>query len=456
MSFDTLSFWLIFAFIYFLYWRLRWREQNILLLAASLFFYSVWDWKFTLILLFSSAVDFRLALAMDSATKSSSRKWFLALSLAQNLGFLLFFKYYLFWVHQTETSLPKFDALYQWGYPLGISFYTFQILSYTIDVYRRKIKATSNFLDFILFVSFFPQLVAGPIEKARHLLPQVKQVRSKDADDVEQGAYLCFWGLFKKVYIANGLAYAVDSYMMQKGPVEAAATILTFLLMTLQVYADFSGYSDIARGLGKMLGFNITINFKPFWTSRNPNEFWQKWNISLTRWLRDYVFLPLHKKHESHWTLYPKIILIMILVGVWHAPNLNWLLFGLFNGIVIVLYHLSKRLGFIPAVSGMVLLALLYFGNGLLHRMTSWDFLMATISNLKNWSSLEASKELFLYSAYFLLPLFVVESAVGFHGPEQKIFIKKIHWKLLFCLLCMVGIFFLERSAKAGFIYFDF
>jgi len=456
MSFDSLSFWIIFAFVFLFYWRIGLTAQNYLLLAASLFFYSVWDWKFTALLIFSSTVDFKLALVMDKTAKQSIRRWCLALSLFLNLGFLFFFKYYLFWVHTTSNPLPKFDLLYQLGYPLGISFYTFQILSYTIDVYRRKIKATSHFLDFILFVSFFPQLVAGPIEKARHLLPQVQRPRTRDEDDVEQGLYLCLWGLFKKVYVANGIAYPIDSYFMQTGLVEAPATILVFMLMTLQVYADFSGYSDIARGLGKMLGFNITINFKPFWTSRNPTDFWQKWNISLTRWLRDYVFLPLHKRHESGWTLYPKVILIMVLVGIWHAPSFNWVLFGIFNGLVIVFYEIAQRFSLFPRVIGLTLLLLMYFGNGLLHKTPDIPSLMNTLNNLTYWSSWLATKDLVLYSVYFLTPMFLVETFVHFHDPEKKIYIHKLHWKIVFCILCCVGIFFLERSFKPGFIYFEF
>lgn len=427
-----------------------------MLLAASLFFYSVWDWKFTALLLFSSVVDFKLALIMDGAAKDRIRKWCLTLSLFLNLGALFFFKYYLFWVHTAPNPFPKFDAIYQWGYPLGISFYTFQILSYTVDVYRKKIRATSSLLDFVLFVSFFPQLVAGPIEKARHLLPQVQQTRKCDQDGIEQGLYLCLWGLFKKVYVANGIAYPIDSYFMQRGGVEAPATILVFLLMTLQVYADFSGYSDIARGIGKMLGFNITINFKPFWSSRNPGEFWQKWNISLTRWLRDYVFLPLHKRNESVWTAYPKIIFIMMLVGVWHAPTLNWLLFGLFNGLMIVLHQMTLRFRIFPKAVGFVLLFIMYFGNGLLHKTPDIGSLMNTFNNLKDWSSWLATKDLVLYSCYFLVPMFLIETFIPMHDPEKKIYISRMPLKIAFCVLCLAGIILLERSTKTGFIYFEF
>lgn len=456
MSFDTLSFWIIFAFIIAIYWSLPMRPQNLLLLAASLFFYSVWDWKFTIILIFSSVVDYKVAQWLDQKEDPRTRKILLGLSLLVNLGFLLFFKYYLFWVHQGENFFPKFDSIYQWGYPLGISFYTFQILSYTIDVYRRKIKATNQFLDFVLFVSFFPQLVAGPIEKAKHLLPQILKPRRFNANDTEQGLYLCLWGLFKKVYVANGIAYPIDNYFLQKTSIEAPATILVFLLMTLQVYADFSGYSDIARGLGKMLGFNLTINFKPFWTSKNPIEFWQKWNISLTRWLRDYVFLPLHKRHESGWTLYPKLIFIMTLVGLWHAPSFNWLLFGIFNGVMIVLYQMAKRWNIMPRATGFLLLFLLYFGNGLLHKTPDLPSLMNTFNNLKEWSSFLSAGVLLQYVVWFLVPMFLIESIVRFHDPEIRVYLSRWPIKVAFCVLCLTGIVFLERSIGTGFIYFNF
>lgn len=459
MSFDMLSFWGVFCFVLVLYWVLQKKSyQNYLLLAASLFFYSAWDYKFTLLLLASSSVDFFVAIQMDKQQNAFKRKAFLALSLVLNLGLLFFFKYYLVLVHRSDAStfLPTFDGIYKWGLPLGISFYTFQILSYTIDVYKRKIAATKSFVDFILFVSFFPQLVAGPIEKARHLLPQIQTSRKFSLENLEQGFYLCLWGLFKKIYVANGLAHPLSSYMAQPEVRQAPETILMFLIATVQIYADFSGYSDIARGLARMLGFEIMINFKPFWTSKNPSDFWQKWHISLTRWLRDYVFLPLHNKGEDFIFYAVKMIFVMALVGVWHAATFNWLLFGLLNGVVIVLYQLAVKVQRFPKLVGAVTLLCLYFGNSLLYATSTWHQLIKNLSSLQNWTSWMGTADLLLYASWFVIPLFVIESFVPMHNAEQRVFLKKLVTKFLFCLICFVGIIFLERSKQLGFIYFDF
>lgn len=459
MSFDSVSFWILFLLIWCVYWFLPKKRQNWLLLIASLSFYSFWDVKFTLLLLATSFIDFCLAIAISKDNSAQRRKRLISLSVVLNLGWLFFFKYYLTWVNDPALGFaawPQFKTIYEWGLPLGISFYTFQILSYTIDVYRGKIKATNSFSDFILFVSFFPQLVAGPIEKAHHLLPQIQIERKFNLEKIEQGFYLCLWGLFKKIYVANAIAHPIQSYFEQSRPVEASATILVFVLMTLQVYADFSGYSDIARGLGRMLGFELMINFKPFWFSLNPSDFWKRWNISLTRWLRDYVFLPLHKRNESMWLGYSKVLLVMMLVGVWHAPTLNWLLFGLFNGLVILIYMTFQKFKIFPKLFGFLLLLLLYVGNGMLHRTPTIAKLNDVFNSLLDWSSFAATRDLLVYASWFVVPMVLIESFVSFHDPEKDIIISKWPLKIAFSVFCLTAILFMERSTQLGFIYFQF
>lgn len=459
MSFDGITFWILFALIWVLYWRLPKKPQNWLLLAASIYFYSAWDIKFTILLVVSSLIDFKLALAIYQSTRENRRRMLMWTSVCINIGLLIFFKYYLIWVNQAEyvhTDWFKFESIYRWGLPLGISFYTFQILSYTIDVYRGKVRPTDSFSDFVLFVSFFPQLVTGPIEKARHLLPQIETSRHFDLSKIEQGFYLALWGLFKTIYIANGLVYPINSYFDQSGPMEATATLSIFFLMTLQVYANFSGYSDMARGLGRMLGFEITINFKPFWTARNPSEFWQRWNISLIRWLREYVFDSLRKHNEYVWSSSIKIILILTLVGLWHAMSINWLIFGIFNGFIVILYYLSKKFKLFPRTVGAILMFGIYLGNGLLYCTPTLERLHRNLASLGDWNSFLATMDLWTYSAWFLVPLFVIESVVKFHDPEAEKFISRWAYKILFCTLCLTGIIILERTTKLGFTYFEF
>lgn len=459
MSFDSLSFWFIFLLSLAIYWRLSFRVQNYLLLGLSVFFYSIWSIKFTAILIFSSFVDFVVALQMQKTVNERKRKLLLLVSLVSNLGLLFFFKYYLFWANEgflANFNAPKLEAIYKWGLPIGISFYTFQILSYTIDVYRQKIKATNSFFDFMLFVTFFPQLVAGPIEKARALLPQIQRERNYENSQIEQGLYLCLWGLFKKFFVASSLAMPIENYLYQPQSIEVWAVLSVGLLTTIMVYADFSAYSDMARGMAMTLGFKLVINFKPFWLSKSPSDFWQKWNLSLTHWVRDYVLLPLRGDKNNHVIESLKIMLVMVLIGVWHAPKINWLFFGLFNGALIVLHNYSVKFKIFPAFMGWVLLFLLYVGSGLLHSLPDMNSIEKALSSLDKVNSFAATWDLWKYALFFIIPMVALESFNVFHNSEKNIFISKIQYKIAFVILCLAGIVLLERTAGTGFIYFQF
>lgn len=454
MSFDSISFWIVFAFILGLYWFLDLKKQFWLLVVSSLLFYSTWNFKYTFLLIALTAIVYSLDVYMEKQTLPR-RKWVFLTSLGVSVSNLLFFKYFL-QLYPIPESAGLLKTLHNWGLPIGVSFYTFQMVGYTIDVYKGRVKNARSLSEFFLYVSFFPQQAAGPIERARHLLPQFSLEKKFDLGQIEQGFYLAFWGLFKKIYVSNGLQYPIQSFYQQQGPAEAASTILVFLLVTLQVYADFSGYSDMARGFAKMLGFKIAVNFKPFWFAKNPEEFWQRWHITLTTWLRDYVFLNMRSKRESDTIKFLKIIMVMTLVGIWHAPTINWLIFGIFNGYVIVLYNFTKGSKLLAKLMGPAFLCLLYFGNGMLHQTPSLERIIKNLESLQNWHSFLGAQDLLHYASWFLFPLFFVETLPRFKAREGDIQVYGTFNKFVFLFICIVGIFFLERSSTTGFIYFRF
>ncbi|MCC2679824.1 MAG: rane bound O-acyl transferase family protein [Pseudobdellovibrio sp.] len=458
MSFDNFIFWIIFVFVLALYLVSKRTLQNYILLAASFFFYSFWSLKFTAILLVTSTIDYIVAILLDRTEKLNHRRALLGVSLFSNIGVLFFFKYYLFFTNSYQSLgdiFPAFPELYKWGLPLGISFYTFQILSYTIDVYKRRIKATNNWANYTLFVMFFPQLVAGPIEKARSLLRQIEADRNVSYNDIEQGALLCLWGYFKKIFAANALTYPLAFYTAHKGPLGLPLVLLLGLLQTILVYLDFSAYSDMARGMARCLGIKLIINYRPFWFAKNPTEFWQRWHTSLTNWIREYVVLPIRNKNASLTVEYFKIIFVMVLVGLWHAPKLNWLLFGLFNGILIVADQLLAKSKNIQPLR-YVLFLFLIFGCGLLHLMSEPAFFQSVSASFNNISDLTYVSELLLYTASFVLPVFIVESFAKFHEAGEKNYLQGFFPKAFLVSACLIGILFLDRKAGQGFIYFQF
>ena len=353
MLFNTPSYAVFFITVFCLYWALRRRTaQNVLLLIASYFFYGMWSWKFLLLLCFSTLLDFTCGLLIDAAKEPRRRRLYLIASAAINLGFLGFFKYYGFFVTQaaallTAVGLEAHVRVLQIVLPVGISFYTFQSLGYVIDVYRGKLPAERNLLSYALFVSFFPQLVAGPIERAGHLLAQVKRDRSWSTAGLESGLMLMVWGLFKKMVIADNLSPYVDAVYSNPGHYSAGTLLTATVFFALQIYCDFSGYTDIARGTARTLGFDLMRNFDLPYFSRSPVEFWRRWHISLSQWFQDYLYFPLamHDMRKGGWAgKYRAHLISMALIGVWHGANWTFLAFGVYWGLIIAGYlYLSER-----------------------------------------------------------------------------------------------------------------
>lgn len=349
MLFNSLEFFAFFAIVYALYLVLPHRAQNRMLLVASYVFYGWWDWRFLSLIAASTVVDYFCGLRLAEDREASHRKRWILLSLTSNLGLLGFFKYYDFFVTSAEAALAGLgvDAA---GFrldivlPVGISFYTFQTLSYTLDIYRGSLKPTRDFLDFALFVAFFPQLVAGPIERASRLLPQVTERRSIRPEQFRDGLYLIGWGLFKKVMIADRCAVIVNQVFANHTAYSSFEQLLAIYAFTFQIYCDFSGYSDIARGLAKLMGFELMLNFNLPYFSRNPSEFWRRWHISLSTWLRDYLYISLGGNRGRAARTYRNLMITMVLGGLWHGAQWTMVLWGAYQGTLLVVHRYYRTL----------------------------------------------------------------------------------------------------------------
>ena len=335
-SFEFVVFFAIFLLVYFALSK-KLKSQNFLLLVASYFFYGWWDWKFLSLILISSLCDYVIGLNIEKKVNERQRKYLLILSMVINLGILGFFKYFNFFAqsfHDLSTSLgfstnPFFLNVIL---PVGISFYTFQTMSYTIDIYYRKMKATTNLLEFMTFVSFFPQLVAGPIERASNLLPQFGVKRKVSTTDVKEGIQQALWGLFKKIVIADNCAVYVNQIFEQPDMYPGSILLIGILLFTFQIYGDFSGYSDIAIGIARMLGFNLMQNFKSPYLAHNIQDFWRRWHISLSTWFRDYLYIPLGgSKSKSTTRKYFNIFVTFTVSGFWHGANWTFIIWGMLH-----------------------------------------------------------------------------------------------------------------------------
>lgn len=341
MFFDSFDFALFLPIVYALYWLVfknSIKQQNVLLVVASYFFYGYWDWRFLSLILFSTVVDYTIGIYLGKVEKISKRKLLLLASIIVNLGFLGFFKYYNFFV---ESFVDTFSLL---GYkmeasslnivlPVGISFYTFQTLSYSIDIYRRKLEPSKDFVSFVAFVSFFPQLVAGPIERATNLLPQFGRERKFNYDQSVDALRQILWGLFKKMVIANNCAEFANTIFNNAHDYSGSTLVIGAVFFAFQIYGDFSGYSDIAIGTARLFGFNLMQNFAFPYFSRDIAEFWRRWHISLSTWFRDYLYIPLGGSKGRKINQIKNVFIIFIVSGFWHGSKWTFIVWGALNAV---------------------------------------------------------------------------------------------------------------------------
>ena len=351
MLFNSIDFAIFLPIVFLLYWfvfnkNIKW--QNFLIVVASYVFYGWWDWRFLSLILFSTVVDYSVGIGLKNQENPFKRKLLLWTSIIVNLGFLGFFKYYNFFLENFVAAFKFFGhSVNPQGLniilPVGISFYTFQTLSYSIDVYKRKLEPTKDFIAFAAFVSFFPQLVAGPIERATHLLPQFYRKRVFEYDKAVDGLRQMLWGFFKKMVIADNAAQIANEIFNHSGQYSGSTLLLGALFFTFQIYGDFSGYSDIAIGTSRLFGFDLMQNFNFPYFSRDIAEFWRRWHISLSTWFRDYLYIPLGGSRGGTWKKIRNTFIIFLVSGFWHGANWTFIVWGGLNALYFLPLLLAKK-----------------------------------------------------------------------------------------------------------------
>ena len=476
MLFNSLEYLLFLPTVFILYWFVfnkNLRIQNLLILISSYFFYGCWDYRFLILIFLSTIVDYIIGLNIprqDSEKKQKSLLWF---SVLFNLSVLGFFKYYNFFVDSWVDLISSvgYEIKSVWTLniilPVGISFYTFQTMSYTIDIYRKKLEPTKDFISFASFVSFFPQLVAGPIERASNLLPQILKKREFKYEQGVQGLRLILWGMFKKVVIADSLAPMVDDIFGNYQDYGGGSLWLGAIYFAFQIYCDFSGYSDIAIGTAKLFGIELMTNFKFPYFSRNIGEFWRRWHISLSTWFRDYVYIPLGGSQNGKWKSIRNIFIIFIVSGFWHGANLTFIFWGLFHSILFLPSFLLRTnrkfttsiIGentFLPSPKELiqvittflfVTIGWVFFRSETIGDSFSYLKLMLTKIDFANY----LSPKIILY----LFTLILIEWTQRFN--DRNLFFN--YPKLIFRIFVVVCIFFIVINFKKDsqqFIYFDF
>ena len=351
MFFNSIDFAIFLPIVFILYWFLvnkNLKLQNLLIVLSSYIFYGWWDWRFLSLILFSTIVDYSVGRGLLKEENQTKRKVLLWTSILINLGFLGFFKYYNFFLDNFVSAFSFFGNDIKPNslniiLPVGISFYTFQTLSYSIDVYKRKLRPTKDFIAFSAFVSFFPQLVAGPIERATHLLPQFYKKRTFDYSKAVDGLRQILWGLFKKMVIADNCAEFANQIFNHSADMNGSTLVLGAIFFTFQIYGDFSGYSDIAIGTSRLFGFDLMQNFNFPYFSRDIAEFWRRWHISLSTWFRDYLYIPLGGSRGGLWMKIRNTFIIFIVSGFWHGANWTFIFWGALNAIYFLPLLLTKN-----------------------------------------------------------------------------------------------------------------
>lgn len=339
MLFNSFEFLIFFPIVLMLYYSAKANKdiQNVILFISSYFFYAWWDWRFLFLLLLSTLIGYAFGLLIYNTRSERNRKYFLWVSTVLNLGILCFFKYFNFFVDSAISILSAMGFhvntyVLSIALPVGISFYTFHGMSYIIDIYRKNTIPTKKIIDYSVFVSFFPLLVAGPIERATHLLPQILKKREISLKQVYEGLILILIGLFRKIVIADTLSAYVEKAFAFSGSYSSSGLVVAVMIFAIQIYCDFSGYSDIARGTAKMMGFELLVNFRQPYFSASITEFWRRWHISLSSWLRDYLYISLGGNRNGSFNTYRNLIITMFLGGLWHGASLMFVIWGLLHG----------------------------------------------------------------------------------------------------------------------------
>ena len=484
MLFNSTQFLIFLPIVFFLYWTIAnksLKSQNILLLIASYFFYSCWDWRFLFLLIFSTFLDYFTGIKMPESRSEGMRKFWFWLSIVVNVGFLGIFKYYNFFITSFAVAISHIGLrLNPWTLhvilPVGISFYTFHGLSYVIDIYNGKIKPERNFIDYSLFVSFFPLLVAGPIERATHLLPQIQKKRvfnyAQAIDSIKQ----MLWGMFKKVVIADTCAGYVNQIFANSSTYSGSVHVLGGIFFAFQIYCDFSGYSDIALGVAGLFGIKLLRNFSYPYFSRNIAEFWRRWHISLSSWFRDYLYIPLGGSRGGAWMKVRNILIIFLVSGFWHGANWTFIVWGLLNALFIMpsvlmntnrtnldIVAQGKSLPSVKETFFMILTFGLTVFAWIIFRAENMHVAIQYISKIFSPSLFKIPYFQGIGNSYSICILTLLFILIEWFGREKEYAIKNFgfnwprpyRWTFYYALLLVIYHFSL-RGTNSQFIYFQF
>lgn len=482
MLFNSIDFAIFLPIVFILYWFITNKSlqlQNLLIVLSSYLFYGWWDWRFLGLIFFSTLVDYFVGRKLRIEENRTKRKILLWSSILVNVGFLAFFKYYNFFLDNFITAFTFFGSEINANslniiLPVGISFYTFQTLSYTIDVYRRNLKPTKDFIAFSAFVSFFPQLVAGPIERATHLLPQFYKERKFEYAKAVDGMRQILWGLFKKIVIADNCAEFANLIFNNSTEYTGSTLILGSIFFTFQIYCDFSGYSDIAIGTSRLFGFDLMRNFNFPYFSRDIAEFWRRWHISLSTWFRDYIYIPLGGSRGGTWMKVRNTFIIFIVSGFWHGANWTFIIWGLLNAIYFLPLLLTNNNRnnldniatgrFLPTIkdfSRMLLTFSMTVFAWIFFRANSIEHAMSYISRIFYTPLISMPSEIFSQDGFltmFLLLIFCFIEWVGREGQFalsnlDKIENKYYRWPIYILIIISTIVF---SGSSQSFIYFQF
>ena len=481
MLFNSISFAIFLPIVFFLYWFITNKNlklQNILLLVASYYFYACWDWRFMFLLMFSTFLDYYTGLKIGENKKQNLRKFWLWLSVGINLGFLGFFKYYNFFAESFAEMLQNFGLqVNPWTLkvilPVGISFYTFHGLSYVLDIYFKRIKAERNFVEYAVFVSFFPLLVAGPIERATHLLPQIKVKREFSYEKAVDGMRQILWGLFKKMVIADNCAVFANQIFANSATASGSELVLGALFFTFQIYGDFSGYSDIALGTARLFGIDLLRNFAFPYFSRDIAEFWRRWHISLSSWFRDYLYIPLGGSKGGNWMRIRNTFAIFLVSGFWHGANWTFIIWGFLNALFIMpsiilktnrnnleIVAMNKLIPSFRDVFNILLTFSLTVFAWIFFRAESVHHAIEYISGIFNASLFTIPDvKTAAYATLILIAFFMLIEWIGreHQFALQDFLVKKprfIRWLFYGFIILLIGLFL--QTHESPFIYFQF
>ena len=483
MLFNSFSFFLFLPIVLVLYMITPKKYRWALLLVASYYFYMSWNATYALLIAFSTLITYASGIYIHKAESQKRKKLIVAISFITNLAILFFYKYFNFF---SETITQVFDVIgmnieapiLDLLLPVGISFYTFQALSYTMDVYRNEIEPERHIGIYALFVSYFPQLVAGPIERSKHLLPQLRNLKNFDYDNLRSGLLLMLWGFFKKIVIADRVAILVNTVYDNPGDYTGIETFWAVFFFSIQIFCDFSAYTDIARGVARLMGVDIMNNFNSPYFAKSITEFWRRWHISLSTWFRDYLYIPLGGSRKGLQRTYWNLFIVFLVSGLWHGASMNFVIWGAMHGVFIVLEKmLNKNKKGVevssPKLSSQIFRGLMTFSIvtflWIFFRANSFSDSVLVVKNLFNWETenvfngslytLGVSANEFLWVLVFIVLMLLIEYYNSFKSSISKLLMEQhivLRWSVYLFFVLIILIFGAYGGEQQEFIYFQF